>query len=310
MSTGRHYHLGHHCAHTGVRWVCFLWSFHSPLASKPLKTVLTWHTSPHWIVSHNNKSSNKLRAKRVRWRCPWSVTSKLCGSRLHHTWMKKRIRTLLLMEEVVKESSLCKFFLALLLQSTGELCVKLPFNPDLPISEGHKHVKKPARVDLQYRGKLCSICPSNSQSTATILQESLKAHYWQRDKAIKKNAPHIITKSRWTSIRLTGLKKTGSSWQLVGNWNCLCLVRNSPTLTERHWKWPWTILTLSLSPFFFSPSLFSGTVGKSSPWNKTWFELDDRNWSVRNMTVIQGQSYRWEMSCLVMRDTGPQEARQ
>lgn len=64
-------------------------------------------------------------------------------------------------------------FPPVLLQSRGALCVKLPFNADLPISEGHKHVEK----DLQYLGKLCSICPSNSPSTATILQESLKAHY-------------------------------------------------------------------------------------------------------------------------------------
>lgn len=103
LSTGGQYSLSHSRTHT----VCFLWSFRFPLASKPLKTLPTWHPSPQRIVSQSNKSRNKLEVRRARWRCPRDVTSKLSDPCLHHTWKKRMTFIALLIEEVVNESSPC-----------------------------------------------------------------------------------------------------------------------------------------------------------------------------------------------------------
>lgn len=64
---------------------------------------------------------------------------------------------------------------------------------------GGRIMEKQPSLDLQYLGKLCSICLPNSPSAATIWQKSPKAHYWRRDKAGEKNTPQIILKSQGTS---------------------------------------------------------------------------------------------------------------
>lgn len=130
--------------------------------------------------------------------------------------------TALLIEEVVKESSPCNTS-GISEEQLLTFCVFSPHSTkkqrcavcqtaiqwDLPITEGQKHVEKQPGLDLQYLGKLCSICLPNSPSAAAIWQESLKAHFWQRDKAGEKNAPQIIPKSQGTSssayICLTGV---------------------------------------------------------------------------------------------------------
>lgn len=78
LSTGGQYSLNHFCTSA----VCFLWSFHFLVASKPLKTILTWHPSLQWIVSQNNKGSNKLEVNLSRWRCPWCLFISKCSSYL------------------------------------------------------------------------------------------------------------------------------------------------------------------------------------------------------------------------------------
>lgn len=84
LSTGGQYSLNHF----GTSTVWFLWSFHFPLASKPLKTVWTGHPALQRNVSQNNKVSNKLEASKSRWRhprhhikAPWHV----CSSYLEKT---------------------------------------------------------------------------------------------------------------------------------------------------------------------------------------------------------------------------------
>lgn len=78
LSTGGQYSLNHF----GTSTVCFLWSFHFSLASKPLKRVWTGHPALQRIVSQNNKVSIKLEASKSRWRhphhhikAPWHVCS-------------------------------------------------------------------------------------------------------------------------------------------------------------------------------------------------------------------------------------------
>lgn len=206
-------------AHT----VCCLWSFHSSLASKTLKTVLTWHPTLQWVVPQNNKSSNKLRARRARWRRPWSVTSKLCDACPHHTWQKKMpfflyfwlrrwskiVHHATLPSPQISHSSHSCFFLLYFAKKQRCGACQTAGHPALPITEGQEHVEKQPILDLQYLGKLCSICQPTSPSVADIWQKSLKAHYWQRDKAGEKNAPQIILKSQGTSssayICLTGI---------------------------------------------------------------------------------------------------------
>lgn len=51
LSTGGQYSLNHF----GTSTVCFLWSFHVSLASKPLKTVWAGHNALQRIVSQNNQ---------------------------------------------------------------------------------------------------------------------------------------------------------------------------------------------------------------------------------------------------------------
>lgn len=94
------------------------------------------------------------------------------------------------------------------LRSRCAVSVKLPFN-GIYQSQRARNLEKQPGLDLQYLGELCSIGLPSSPSTAAIWQESLKAHYWHRDKAGEKNAPQIILKSQETSssayIRLTGV---------------------------------------------------------------------------------------------------------
>ena len=91
------------------------------------------------------------------------------------------------------------------LRSIGVMSVKLSLNGIYQSLRG-RDVEKLPILDLQYPGKLTSLC---LPSTADIWQESLKTHYWQRDKAGEKSAPQIILKSQETSssayICLTGV---------------------------------------------------------------------------------------------------------
>lgn len=191
LSTGGQYSLNHFCTSA----VCFLWSFHFLVASKPLKTILTWHPSLQWIVSQNNKGSNKLEVNLSRWRCPWCLVKAnhikvfiISGKRrwLLYFWLKRwseKVHRSILQAPLNNNSFLFVFLPHSRKQRCGVRQTAIQWN--LPITKGQKHVVEQPGLDLQYLGKPCSICLPISPSAAAIWQESLKVHSWQRDKAGK-----------------------------------------------------------------------------------------------------------------------------
>lgn len=158
-------------------------------------------------------------------------------------------------------------------------------HPALPITEGQEHVEKQPILDLQYLGKLCSICQPTSPSVADIWQESQKAHYWQRDKAGEKNAPQIILKSRQ---HLPLLISVSQAFKKQGAPDSQREIEPVSGLSGTHWL-QWRDTKSDLGGFSLLPltSFFSGTEKGSSPWNQTLTEPADRKWSSRNMTVVQ-----------------------
>lgn len=129
------------------------------------------------------------------------VPSKLFDPCVRHIWKNEVTFAALLIEEVLRKSSPLKapldntyFLFVFLPHSKKQRCIKLPFNGMYQSPGGWNVVEHPG-LGIQYLGKLCSICPPISPSVTATRQESLKAHFWQRDKTGKECSSDNTKKS-------------------------------------------------------------------------------------------------------------------